>query len=62
MNSLDQGGKELLCWLIPDVRGVVNCKVGCMMFKECVDRLLIAVVDIYYPSGYIFSPLKFKTN
>ena len=62
MNSLDQDGKELVCWLIPDVRGVVECKVWGVMLKKCVDRLLIAVVDVYYPSGDKFSPLKFKTN
>ena len=62
MNSLDQSGKELVCWLIPDVCGVAESKIWGVMLEKCVDRLLVAVVDVYYSSGDEFSPLKFKTN
>ena len=62
MDSLDQSGKELVCWLIPDVCGMAESKIWGVMLEEGVHRLLVTVVDVDYSSGDKFSPLKFKTN
>ena len=59
MDSLDQSGKELVCWLIPDVCGMAESKIWSVVFEKGVHRLLVTVVDVNYSSGDEFSPLKF---
>ena len=60
MDSLDQSGKELVCWLIPDVCGMAESKIWGVMLEKGVHRLLVTVVDVNYSRGDVFPSLKFR--